>query len=152
MQNLSFNDIGFEAADFLDGYTIFQKKSSNIAFYGFNACTLFVQFHNGSCYNYELTHEAVSACIKAESIGKFISNQVVGKYPSQKLENKLITQLQRETVILKTRIVSNHNVLLGERHEEVFLVKEAEKCVVENMKSGTRFHVSPSEFMRKVAA
>src|SRR5260221_3570662 len=149
MQTVKFNEIEYQANDLLDAFELFQKKSSNVAFYGFCGCQLFVQFHNGSCYMYELTHEAVSDCINAESIGKFISNQVVSRFPSQKVESKLITVLPRETRLLKKDIFSNGHVTLGQKHEEVYLVAEDSNgfCIVENMKTGTRYPVTEDNTM-----
>lgn len=63
------------------------KKSSSIAATGYDIATrtLRVQFHGKSkVYDYsEVPQETVDAMHKAESIGAFISRNVVGKFAHQ---------------------------------------------------------------------
>jgi hypothetical protein len=52
---------------------------------------LYVQFKNGSGYMYsEVDENTISFAHNCDSIGKFISSQVVKKFPSEKMEKALI--------------------------------------------------------------
>lgn len=152
MQTLTFNEIQHEASDLLDGFEIFKKPSSNVAFYGLKGSTLFVQFMAGSCYVYELSSELAAQVNTAESIGKFVANQVVNKAPSQKIEPNQVKSLARVTVLLKMDIFSGKHKQYGKAHEEVYLVTDAvDVCIVENMKTADRYPVSTGNILRKAA-
>lgn len=80
----------------LDGFEIFEKPSSNVAFVGTDmlADKMYVQFKNGSGFMYsEVSADVMSFVPQAESIGKFISSQVVKHFPSEKQEKALIEYL-----------------------------------------------------------
>lgn len=80
--------------DALQGFDIIEKPSSNVAFVATCMITLqmYVQFKNGSGYMYsEVDLDTLSAVSAVDSIGKFISSQVVKHFPSEKMEKSLIT-------------------------------------------------------------
>lgn len=73
----------------LDNFSINQKPSSNIDFFGSNpqSNSVFVQFRNGGTYIYSgVTSDAAIELINAESIGRAVNQVLVGKFPSEKLE------------------------------------------------------------------
>lgn len=77
----------------LDGFEIIEKPSSNVAFVGTSMLDhkIYVQFKNGSGYMYsEVDYDTLSFISAAESIGKFISQYVVKKFPNEKSEKPLI--------------------------------------------------------------
>jgi hypothetical protein len=79
--------------DLLADFEVIEKPSSNVAFVATNIATrqLYVQFKNGSGYMYsDVDLDTLSFIPVAESIGKFISSQVVKKFPSEKLDQSLI--------------------------------------------------------------
>jgi hypothetical protein len=79
--------------DLLADFEVIEKPSSNVAFVATNIADrqLYVQFKNGSGYMYsDVDLDTLSFVPVAESIGKFISSQVVKKFPSQKLDKSLI--------------------------------------------------------------
>lgn len=79
--------------DVLQGFDIIEKPSSNVAFVATCMITnrMYVQFKNGSGYMYsEVDLDTLSAVSAVDSIGKFISSQVVKKFPSEKTGKTLI--------------------------------------------------------------
>lgn len=81
--------------DRIDSFQIFQKPSSNVEFFGIDPVSdrLVMQFRNGTSYIYsgiptDLQKEAISC----ESIGKFFSNNIAGKYESHKVGERLIVR------------------------------------------------------------
>lgn len=89
------NGVNYTIDEKLDNFTIKSKPSSNVAFYGVNHdaadIQLFVQFKNGSCYIYSgLTDQTLADLNECESIGSFISRNIVGKFPNIKCEEALV--------------------------------------------------------------
>jgi len=79
--------------DLLADFEVIEKPSSNVAFVATDIATrqLYVQFKNGSGYMYsDVDLDTLSFVPAAESIGKFISSQVVKKFPSEKMDKALI--------------------------------------------------------------
>jgi len=79
--------------DLLAVFEVIEKPSSNVAFVATDIATrqLYVQFKNGSGYMYsDVDLDTLSFVPAAESIGKFISSQVVKKFPSEKMDKALI--------------------------------------------------------------
>jgi hypothetical protein len=106
--------------DVLQGFDIIEKPSSNVAFVATCMITnqMYVQFKNGSGYMYsEVDLDTLSAVSAVDSIGKFISSQVVKKFPSEKMEATLIRQM------LTMKPIS---VFLDEKIAEVAVDKEPE--------------------------
>jgi hypothetical protein len=85
---------GIYAVDpILDGFDIIERPSSNVAFVGTDmlADKMYVQFKRGSGYMYSgVDIDTLSFVHNCESIGKFISSQVVNHFPSEKQEKALI--------------------------------------------------------------
>lgn len=55
--------------------------------YDFNACELLIEFANGGVYRYLGVPVTVwREAQRADSIGKFVSSSIRGKYPSNKVE------------------------------------------------------------------
>jgi len=82
--------------DVLQGFDIIEKPSSNVAFVATCMITnrMYVQFKNGSGYMYsEVDLDTLSAVSAVDSIGKFISSKVVGKFQSAKMDKQLIQPL-----------------------------------------------------------
>ncbi|GGG97617.1 KTSC domain-containing protein [Pedobacter zeae] len=93
MKTVTLNEKQYCVSILLDGFTIESKPSSNVSFYGVNKDTkeLFVQFKSGSCYFYkEITNDAAIGLINAESVGSYISRNIVGQFTSQKIDAPLI--------------------------------------------------------------
>lgn len=89
--------------DILQGFDIIEKPSSNVAFVGTCLIThqMYVQFKNGSGYMYsEVDFDTLSAVPAVDSIGKFISSQVVKKFANEKMEKPLIGILGIEEPVL----------------------------------------------------
>lgn len=89
------NGVQYTIDEKLDNFTIKSKPSSNVAFYGVNHdatdIQLFVQFKNGSCYIYSgLTDQTLKELNECESIGSFISRNIVGKFLNIKCEKSLV--------------------------------------------------------------
>lgn len=86
MRKIEINRVQYDVHPALANYAIHRKPSSNVAFYGFALGSVFVQFMNGSSYIYnEVPDEVISDAAKAESIGSFVSRNLVKKFPSVKL-------------------------------------------------------------------
>ena len=82
--------------DALQGFDIIEKPSSNVAFVATCMITnrMYVQFKNGSGYMYnEVNLDTLSAVPSVDSIGKYISSKVVGKFQSVKMDKQLIQPL-----------------------------------------------------------
>ena len=80
--------------DLLKGFEIGKKPSGNVDYYGINATTsqLFVQFKKGGSYIYDNVDALIlSGMVLAESLGKYIIANIVGKYTFKKYPNPLIT-------------------------------------------------------------
>lgn len=151
MQKVKLNQIDYQAADFLDGFEIFQKPSSHIAFYGTRGTQLFVQFNSGVCWLYELKAEQVSMVPNVQSIGVFVSG-LKGKTPGQQIESNMVKCIARETVVLKNEVTSGKQIPLGKAKEEVYLVTDGDVCIVENMRTGNRYSTPSANVMRRAAA
>ncbi|MDQ7947659.1 MAG: KTSC domain-containing protein [Pedobacter sp.] len=79
----------------IENFSVKSKPSSNVAFFGVSHdaanVQLFVQFKNGSSYIYSgLNEHVLIDLINADSIGKFVSSSIVGKFPSIKHEGALV--------------------------------------------------------------
>jgi len=95
MKTVTVNEQKYSVDEQIEGFSVNQRPSSNVDFYGVNADKkeLFVQFKNGSSYIYSgITSEVAIELINCESIGKYISKSIVGQFPSRKVEGRLITQ------------------------------------------------------------
>ncbi|TDQ79540.1 KTSC domain-containing protein [Sphingobacterium yanglingense] len=100
MKTLTFYDIAYEVDERYNDYAVFKLPSSNVDFCGHlpdedkDTQNFFVQFKNGGTYLYrDIPNETVIEASKAESIGKFIRAEISGKYPSVKLEHKILTEV-----------------------------------------------------------
>lgn len=79
----------------LTGFDIQQKPSSNVSFYGYDEKyqRLFIQFKNGNAYIYkDIKPELFADMQKAESVGKFFSSTIAGRYLHEKYAQRLITK------------------------------------------------------------
>lgn len=66
--------------------TRYPVKSSNIRAVGYEAGTLEIEFTNGSVHAYSgVPQEVYSAMVGAESVGKYFSANVRGKFESVKV-------------------------------------------------------------------
>lgn len=95
MKNIEICGTVYEVHEAVQDFTIVHKPSSNVLAVGidFNLELIFVQFINGSCYMYVDVPISIShMAVKANSIGKFISNEIVGKFRSQKFEQPFLTK------------------------------------------------------------
>jgi hypothetical protein len=93
MKKITLPSGSYAVDSILDGFEIIEKPSSNVAFVGTSMLEhkIYVQFKNGSGYMYsEVDYDTLSFIPAAESIGKFISQYVVKKFPSDKSEKPLI--------------------------------------------------------------
>lgn len=83
----------YQVDDQLNDFVVIEKPSSNVAFFASDILRgrLYVQFKNGSGYMYtEMDENIISFAHNCDSIGKFVSSQVVKKFPSEKLDHSLI--------------------------------------------------------------
>jgi len=75
--------------DHLEDFNVNQPTSNSISFFGSNPKTgsVFIQFRNGGTYIYSgITAEIRKQLLNAQSIGSFVSKNIVGKFPSTKIE------------------------------------------------------------------
>lgn len=80
----------------LEGYTIEQKPSSNVEYFGDNGQNVFVQFKSGGSYLYlNVIAEDIEAMKQAESIGKFIPT-IAKKYQYTKVDHRLVEVVKEE--------------------------------------------------------
>lgn len=73
----------------LEDFHLFQKESSNIAYFGTAhlAGQLFVQFKHGGSYVHSLVpSDTLKGMENADSIGSYYSKNIRGTYPSAKVE------------------------------------------------------------------
>jgi hypothetical protein len=93
MNKITLQSGTYAVDDVLQGLDIIEKPSSNVAFVATCMITnqMYVQFKNGSGYMYsEVDLDTLSAVNAVDSIGKFISSQVVKKFPSEKMDKPLV--------------------------------------------------------------
>ena len=94
MDIITINDRPYQVDSRVREFAIKQKASSNVDFFGTNADEgkIFVQFKNGASYIFEGVDEATLNDVgNAESVGKFISSRVAGKFNAEKSTARLIT-------------------------------------------------------------
>lgn len=93
MRTIALPSGTYAVDDILNGFEIMEKPSSNVDFTAINIFEnqLYVQFKNSSGYMYsEVDVNTLKEAETCESIGKFISSQVVKKFDNEKLPNALI--------------------------------------------------------------
>lgn len=94
METITLNNQSYLVDHQLADFTIFQKISSNVDFFGTDQANnkLFVQFKGGfGAYIYSgVPTELLNEAENAESIGKFIYTSIVRKYETEKFEIRLI--------------------------------------------------------------
>ncbi len=99
MKKVTLNEQSFLVDQRLTDFTIYQKPSSNVDFFGIDEAgkKLFVQFKGGSgCYIYsELPAQLLADIPFAESIGKLVSGAIVNKFQSEKISNRLVVPENR---------------------------------------------------------
>lgn len=95
MKTIILNKMRLVVDDRIDSFEIFQKDSSNVEFFGIDPVQdkLIMQFRNGTSYIYSgLSMDLMKAAMNCESIGKFFSSQIAGKFESQKIAERLIVR------------------------------------------------------------
>jgi len=99
MKTVTLLNQSYQVNDRLEQFNINTTPSTSIAFYGSNPNTgsMFIQFVRGDTYIYQnITPEVRKGLWGASSIGSFISKNIVGKFPSEKLNSvgvsKIISQ------------------------------------------------------------
>lgn len=101
MKTVTINGKQYSIDAQIEHFSINQKPSSNVDFYGVNAKTgeLFVQFKGGSSYIYSgITADVAIELINCESIGKYVSQSIVCKFPSRKVDGRLVFQAPLQAV------------------------------------------------------
>lgn len=91
MNTTTFNNHQYKVHDRLAQFNVNSIPSTSISFFGSNPNTgsLFVQFKNGGTYIFSnITNEIRKEMFAAKSIGSFISKNIVGKFPSEKLDGQ----------------------------------------------------------------
>jgi hypothetical protein len=85
--------------DSLFDFSIIQKPSSNVDYFGLDYVSerLFIQFKGGSgaYIYYGVNMDVLDAAKNAESIGKFVSSTIVGKFVSNKSDIRLVTPVEQ---------------------------------------------------------
>ncbi len=94
MKTITLNNQNYLVDQQLADFTIFQKTSSNVDFFGTDHINqkLFVQFKGGTgAYIYsDVPVKMLTWAENAESIGKFVSAEIVSKFISSKSEERLV--------------------------------------------------------------
>lgn len=88
----TINNNQYQVDELLEGFTINQKPSSNVMFFGDNGTDVFVQFKSG-CYIYKgVLKEHIEQMHQADSIGRFVS--FLGKiYQYEPVQYPLVTPI-----------------------------------------------------------
>lgn len=89
MKTIVIKDRKYEVNTTLEDFNVNQPTSNSISFFGSNPKTgsLFIQFRNGGTYIYSgITTEIRKQLLNAQSIGSFVAKNIVGKFPSTKIE------------------------------------------------------------------
>lgn len=73
MRKIKINNQECKVDEILEGFSIYQKPSSNVQYFGDNGIDVFVQFKSGSYIYKGVLKEHIEQMHQAESIGKFIS-------------------------------------------------------------------------------
>lgn len=74
MNNVKINNQECTIDELIGGFSVHQKPSSNVDFFGDNGTDVFIQFKNGGSYIYKnVSSEHIKQMYDAESIGRFIS-------------------------------------------------------------------------------
>lgn len=114
MRKFEINGVIYDVHEAVESFTILHKESSNVAFWGYDVSTMvfFVQFKNGSTYMYsEVPASLLQGSIDADSIGKFISQEIVKKFPSTKFDTQVL--LKEEAVAVKKSMLNGEEILIN---------------------------------------
>lgn len=90
MKTVKINDATYKVHPRLESFNVNSIPSKGISFFGSNpkSGSLFVQFANGGTYIYTgVTPEVRKEMFSATSLGGYVSKNIVGKFPSEKLDN-----------------------------------------------------------------
>lgn len=93
LKSITLNDKILSIAEVLIPFTIQEKPSSNVAYFGTDIVSnrLFVQFKNGSSYIYkDVPSNLLEEIHTAESVGKYFSQYIAGKFQNVKYAEKLV--------------------------------------------------------------
>jgi hypothetical protein len=94
MKTIILNEQSFLVDQQLADFTIYQKPSSNVEFFGVDEVNnkLFVQFKGGSgSYIYaDVPDQLLKDMPFVESIGRVVASVVVGKFVSEKISYRLV--------------------------------------------------------------
>jgi hypothetical protein len=94
MEKKPINGIMMYVDDVVKDFTLHQKTSTNVEFFGSAADNrVFVQFKTGRSYIYEnVPHQLIADMEKADSIGSFIAQLIVkpNSYPTTKFPDRLV--------------------------------------------------------------
>ncbi|PPK99026.1 KTSC domain-containing protein [Parapedobacter indicus] len=92
MKTVNINGVDYQVDDRFADFTIHQKPSSNVAFFGYNEDGhFFIQFQNGGAYVYEhIEADVIAGAVQAESIGKYYRAFIAVKHPSTKLTDSIV--------------------------------------------------------------
>lgn len=97
MQQIVFKGKVHQVSNLLDGFTIKETaQSSNVALFAVNQekNEFFVMFKNGFQYFYnEVDPELLHQALHAESIGKFVSREIVKKFTSTKIFDPIFKEI-----------------------------------------------------------
>lgn len=100
MQTLTFDGKQHEVSSALLGFDFkITPQSSNVKLIGVNRADkeLLVSFKTGSQYIYSgVDEETLQAALDAPSIGKFVSSQIVRKFDSVKVTDKLFKEIEEK--------------------------------------------------------
>lgn len=89
MKTINLQGVNYSVNPRLESFNINSIPSKGINFFGSNPQTgsLFIQFKNGGTYIYSgVPQEVKSGLFNADSIGRYVTTNIVGKYASEKLE------------------------------------------------------------------
>jgi hypothetical protein len=99
MKTVTLLNQSYQVNDRLEQFNINIASSKGVSFFGSNpeSKSMFIQFANGGTYIYQdITPEVRRGLWGASSLGSFVSKNIVGKFPSEKLNgvgvSKLVSQ------------------------------------------------------------
>ncbi|WP_433863204.1 KTSC domain-containing protein [Sphingobacterium thalpophilum] len=97
MKKLTFYDVDYKVDERYEDYAVFKLPSSNVNFCGHkqeegkDTHLFFVQYMNGGTYLYrDIPADVVQNASLAESIGKYVRENISGKTPGTKLDGPIL--------------------------------------------------------------
>lgn len=95
MATVIIYDQNYTVDNCIEGFEIYKKPSSNVEFFGISIDNrFFIQFKTGSYIFDSVPVPVMQAATTCESIGKYFFANIKGKYPSTKIEQRLVKEVE----------------------------------------------------------